>query len=222
MSRHHWTEQESALLAELYPDTPTAALAARFGLSISQVHAKANYLRLKKSPAFLASAHSGRLVGGENGLEHRFRKGRAPWNKGMKYDSGGRSHETRFKKGEMNGASKHNYLPLGSLRLSKDGYLERKVTDAHPVPARRWQGVHRLVWSAAHGEIPKGMVVVFRPGCFSAEEAEITLERLELISRQQLMRRNSVHNLPKELADLVQLRGALNRKLNRLEQPHEQ
>jgi hypothetical protein len=34
------------------------------------------------------------------------------------------------------------------------------------------------------------------------------------MSRAESMRRNSYHNYPKELAQLIQLRGALNRKIN--------
>ncbi|WP_243470316.1 hypothetical protein [Vreelandella lionensis] len=41
---------------------------------------------------------------------------------------------------------------------------------------------------------------------------------LELISRADLMRRNSYLNLPEPLPQIVQLRGALNRKINRRSQ----
>ena len=108
-----------------------------------------------------------------------------------------------------------NYRPIGSLRVSREGYLERKVSDDHPVPARRWVGVHRLVWEQAHGPVPPGHAVVFKPGRRTTVEAEITLDRLECITRADLMRRNSYHtNLPPEVARLVQLRGVLNRKIN--------
>jgi hypothetical protein len=44
----------------------------------------------------------------------------------------------------------------------------------------------------------------------------ITLGRLELISRAENMRRNSYHTrYPKEVAQLIQLRGALNRQINK-------
>jgi hypothetical protein len=72
-----------------------------------------------------------------------------PWNRGTRVTCGTHPNWQRaqFKKGCMSGAAQHNYVPTGLERLSKDGYLERKVTDDHPVPARRWVGVHRPVGS---------------------------------------------------------------------------
>jgi len=100
---------------------------------------------------------------------------------------------------------------------TQDGYLERKVTDDPSfVPNRRWVSVHRLVWEAAHGPVPQGHAVVFLPGRRTADLASITLDGLELVSRAELMRRNSYHTrYPKEVAQLIQLKGALNRKINR-------
>ena len=107
--------------------------------------------------------------------------------------------------------------PIGTLRINYDGYLDRKVSDLPGPPHRRWHPVHRLVWEAAHGPVPKGHVVVFLPGKFSNIEHEITLDRVELITRRELMRRNSVHTVqPPELARITQLRGALARQINRL------
>ena len=115
-----------------------------------------------------------------------------------------------------------SYKPIGSLRISKDGQLQRKVRDDGPT-SRRWISVARLVWEAAHGPVPKGHVVVFLPGKFTAIEHEITLDRVELITRRELMRRNSVHTVqPPELARITQLRGALARQINRRSRPNEQ
>lgn len=149
----------------------------------------------------------------------RFQPGQPPANKGLRRPgwAPGRMASTQFKKGQMAGAAQRNYQPIGTERISKDGYLERKVTDDHPVPARRWVGVHRLVWEAANGPIPPGHAVAFREGKRTAVAEEITVDRLELVSRVELMRRNSYHNnYPKEVAQLIQLKGALNRKINRL------
>jgi hypothetical protein len=149
----------------------------------------------------------------------RFQPGQVPANKGLRRPgwAPGRMASTQFKKGSMTGAAQRNYVPIGTERLSKDGYLERKVTDDHPVPARRWVGVHRIVWEAAHGPIPAGHAVAFREGKRTSVADEITADRLELVSRVELMRRNSYHNnYPKEVAQLIQLKGALNRKINRI------
>lgn len=111
------------------------------------------------------------------------------------------------------GTARYNYLAIGTERVSADGYLERKVSD--DPKKRRWVGVHRLVWETAMGVIPNGMAVVFREGCRSVRVDKITPDRLELVTRQELMRRNNYYRtFPREVAELIQLKGVLNRKIN--------
>jgi hypothetical protein len=117
---------------------------------------------------------------------------------------------TQFKKGERRGRAACIYQPIGTERLSKDGYRERKISDGMPFQ-RRWRAVHLLVWEAAHGPLPPGHAVVFRNG----DKADIRLDNLDCITRRQLMARNTVHNLPTPLAQTVQLLGALTRQINR-------
>ncbi|BBI51055.1 hypothetical protein HORIV_34760 [Vreelandella olivaria] len=52
--------------------------------------------------------------------------------------------------------------------------------------------------------------MIFRDG----DKRNFAPANLELISRAELMRRNSYLNLPEPLPQIVQLRGALNRKIN--------
>lgn len=217
---HIWTPAELDTLRAMYPDTRTSVIAAQLGIKLSVVYRRAAYMGLRKSDAYYADGSNGRLAPGTaKGRDTRFQPGLVPWNKGLKgFKAGGRSAETRFKKGEMWGAAQHNYLPIGTLRLSKDGYLERKVTDDRNIaPARRWVGVHRLVWQAAHGPIPKSHAVVFLPGRFTNELEKLTLDRLELITRRELLRRNSYHtNYPTEVRSLVHLKGQITRQVNRI------
>jgi hypothetical protein len=149
-------------------------------------------------------------------IASRIRPGSVPWNKGTHFVAGGRSAETRFKPGRPAHESR-NYVPIGSLRVSNDGYLERKVTDDPGIyPARRWVPVARLVWEAANGPIPAGHIVVYRQGMKTAIEADVTVERLECISRAENARRNHPASRDPELARLVQLKGAITRQVNRI------
>jgi hypothetical protein len=212
MTRRPWTPAELQHLLRDYPDTPTAELAERLGRTVTQVHGKAWRLGLRKSDAFLTSPASGRIEPGDTrGVSGRFRKGQASWNKGRKgFDAGGRSHETRFKPGHRAGRAAERYQPIGSERVTKDGYLQRKVNDDRPFQ-RRWKMVHRLVWEEHHGPVPKGYAIGFLNG----DKQDCRIENLALISRRDLMKRNTVHNLPKELAEVVQLKGALQRQINK-------
>lgn len=219
MTRHTWTPQSVADLRRLYPNYTAAVVAKVLGCTVPAVFNKAKALGIVKSAEFLASDKSGRVARGKQHpsmVANQFKPGLTPWNKGTHYVAGGRSAQTRFKPGEMRGAAQHNYVPIGTLRTSKDGYLERKMNDTHPVPARRWVAVHRLVWEAANGPIPDGHIVVFKPGQSTVVEALITVDRLECITRAENMRRNSFRTKHPELVQLYQLKGAINRQVNRI------
>lgn len=218
--RRRWTEEEISLLREFYPHFHTEKVAQAVGRSVGQCYQKAAALGLVKTERYLASDEACRVSSSRRTpamAATQFKPGQTSWNKGTHFNAGGRSAETRFKKGRPAEESA-NYLPIGSHRLSKDGYLERKLTDDPSiVPARRWVGVHRLVWTEAHGEIPPEHVVVFKAGRRTSVLEEIVPDALEVVSRSELMRRNSYHtNYPPEVRALVQLKGAIKRQVNRI------
>lgn len=207
----HWTDSEVDLLKQRYPDEPASAIAAALDRTVPQIYGKAKKLGLAKSEDFKTSPASGRLQPGSRvGLSGQFMPGHAPANKGIKgWNAGGRSAETRFKKGHINTGAKAE-RPLGAERINSDGYLERKVRmDLRG--ALRWAPVHRLNWIEANGPIPPGHSLAFKDG----NRLNVGLGNLELISDQEKMRRNSIHNLPPALKEVVTLRGAIVRKINR-------
>jgi hypothetical protein len=210
MKPRYWTAAEDALLRECYADSRNVDLGAALGRSPAAVLQRALALGLHKAPAYIA--------------EHcrRFKAGMQPWNTGREFQPGGRSVETRFKPGELSGRAAQLVQPIGTLRIVAGDTLQRKVSDTPGPSHRRWRSVHELVWIEAHGPVPRGHVVVFRPGQNTTVEAEITLDRLELVSRAELMRRNSVHRHGPEIASLSQLRGALNRQINRRQRAAEE
>ena len=112
-----------------------------------------------------------------------------------------------------------NTLPLGSLRIVnvKNGkQLERKVSEVSGPNHLRWKSIHRLVWEAAHGPVPAGHITIFKPGMKTLVEAEITLDKVECISRAENARRNHPNSKSVELGRLVQLKGAIARQVNRI------
>ena len=104
------------------------------------------------------------------------------------------------------------WKPVGWLRINRDGYLERKVNDDHPVH-RRWRGEHIVVWEAAHGPLPKGHAICFKDG----NRLNVALDNLECVSRRELMARNTVHRNGPEVAAVSQLLGAIRRQINKKE-----
>jgi hypothetical protein len=219
--RRPWTPSEDATLRMRYPNEATATIAADLDRRASTVYQRAvSVLGLKKSAEYMASGEACRFNGHDpRSVAHRFKKGQPSWSKGTKGVVGVQAgcRRTQFKRGQMRGAAQHNYVPIGSERISKDGYLERKVTDDPTLaPARRWVGVHRLVWEAANGPVPRGHAVVFLPGRRTIDPQRITVDGLELVTRAELMKRNSyITRYPKPVADAIRLRGAVVRQINR-------
>ena len=210
MTYRYWSPAEDRLLRQRFPFERTRDTAARLNRTESAVSVRAKHLGLRKSPDYLTGA--GRFQRGSAPTSTRFKPGAAPWNKGRKGSTGLHPHcvATHFRKGEVNGRAAQLLKPVGFERISKDGYLERKVNTATP-RQRRWRAVHLLLWEAAHGALPPSHAVGFRTG----DKTDIRLDNLALVTRADLMRRNTHHGrLPPELSRLIQLRGALNRKIN--------
>lgn len=207
-----WTEAESAEMLRRYPNEATRKIAKDLGRSERSVYSHALSHGVYKSRAYQRdrkAADAERLK--KYGAPHRFQSGNKPWNKGTHFKAGGRSAETRFKTGEMSGAAQANYVPVGSVRVNY-GNLERKLTDDPDIyPAARWRPVHRSVWEAEHGPVPAGHIVVFKPGMHTTVEAEITLDKLECISRAENMRRNTIHRYPKELISVIRQVNSLDK-----------
>lgn len=211
-----WNEDRLETLRRCYASFKTEDLAFVLGLRTGQVYAKAKQLGLAKSEEYLASPAACRLRRGDNvGAEYRFQKGHTSWNKGTKGRAGVQEacRATQFKPGQ----SPANTLPIGSTKFDKSGVLLQKVTNDPGNNSKRWRAVHELVWVAANGPVPPKHIVVFKPGMRSNVLEEITIDKVECISLAENMRRNTIHNLPPELKQVVQLRGVLTRAINERE-----
>jgi hypothetical protein len=209
-----WTAKDDALLRSIFADQTNSACAKRLGRTRPSIERRAQLLELSKSAEYLQSPAACRLRRGDNvGAAFRFKPGQVPPNKGLRRPgwSAGRMAETQFKKGQRG----NKFVPIGSHRVNGDGYLDRKIAATGKTNVD-WRAVHRLLWEAAHGPVPATHAVCFKAGRKSTVLEEITLDALELVSRVDLMRRNSYHtNYPKEIGQLIQLRGAVVRQINK-------
>lgn len=203
-SKHFWKPNEDAILRELYPNTLSADIAKVVGVPVGSVHDRAERLGLRKDKEWLRE--NSREVQRRTGNPGRFRKGLTPWNKGKRCP--GLGGATSFKPGNR----PHTWKPIGTERISKDGYLQRKVTDSGPA-RHHYKSVHVMVWESANGPVPAGHAVLVKDG----NKQNLALANLELVSRAELMRRNTIHRLPEDIKSACYSLGKLRRVINKLE-----
>lgn len=128
--------------------------------------------------------------GWKTGRTGCFEKGAVPVNKGKPCapGTGGRhpnARRTQFAKGSRTGKANKIYKPVGSERISKDGYRQRKIHDGLPMQSR-WQSVQRIEWEAAHGPIPVGHALK----CLSDDKLNTDPSNWEAVPRGLLPRLN--------------------------------
>jgi hypothetical protein len=188
-----WTPEADAQLAALYPTLRAGEIARRMGRARCSIKNRVYVLGLKKPEG---ATNSG-----------RFMPGQKSWNKGMKgVNCGGKA--TQFKPGHLGGRGAQLRQPIGTERLSKEGYLQRKVNDDR-VFCKRWRFVHVMVWEEANGPVPQSHVIGFKNG----DKTDIRPDNLECIHRRVLMQRNTVHNYPEELRQVIRLKGAITKRI---------
>lgn len=89
----------------------------------------------------------------------------------------------------------HNKKPIGTLRITRDGYAIIKVADG------RYIEKHRALWMEAHGAIPAGHVIIFADG----NRTNFAIENLVCVSRADLAILNKNQKYGREIAQNVLL-----------------
>ena len=162
--RKYLNKFEVKEIVNLYPDKFNYELAKAFNVSESAILRLRRKYNLSKSERIMDAK--------------KFQKGNKPFNSGKKHIH---NSLTKFKKGHV----PLNHKPVGSKRITKgeNGYHEVKTSEPN-----EWKLAHRIVWQRHYGEIPAGMIIIFRDD----NKSNINIANLEMISRKDNMRRN--HN----------------------------
>ena len=143
-----------------------------------------------------------------SGLSGKFRKGQAPHNKGKKmpkevYE---KVKHTMFAKGNV----PPNHRPVGSERISKDGYIEVKVAEPN-----KWRLKQRVVYEEAKGKIPEGCPIIFLDG----NKRNFDIDNLKCITRSELLYLNcNGLNNSNEITETGILMARLDRTKNKKKQ----
>jgi hypothetical protein len=143
-----------------------------------------------------------------SGLTGKFRKGQTPHNKGKKmpkevYE---KVKHTMFAKGNV----PPNHRPVGSERISKDGYIEVKAAEPN-----KWRLKQRVVYEEAKGKIPEGCPIIFLDG----NKRNFDIENLRCITRSELLYLNcNGLNNSNEITETGILMARLDRAKNKKKQ----
>jgi hypothetical protein len=107
-----------------------------------------------------------------------------------------------FKKGNL----PFNTQPVGTINKRQDtnGKFYSYIKIAHS----NWQLLNRYLWEQNFGKIPPGMIVIFKDN----NEDNFEISNLELISKKENMQRNSMHQYPLEIKQILILKNKLIKK----------
>lgn len=158
--QHKWTDKEKEYLASIVKGSTykeiTKQMNDKFEYDFSEEQIKGMMFRNK-------------LTTGTGG---HFKKGSTPWNKGLKGYIG--ANKTSFQEGNI----PPNYKPVGSERITRDGYTEIKTKDPN-----KWELKHRIIYKQHHGEIPKNHNVVFA----DRNTQNFDIDNLILVSKSEML-----------------------------------
>lgn len=206
-----WSDKDIETLKRLYPNMQSIEVAKIMDCSIDRIYNKAFSLRLKKSPEYLESENSGRLTGKDTrGIRSRFPKGHTPFNKNkswkdyMPEENRVKSLQTTFKAGHL----PHNAKSDGEISIRNDEGRKYKYIR---LSLAKWVPLHVYLWESLNGPVPAGMIVVFK----DRDSMNCDILNLELITREENMRRNTYQRYPEDVRKLIQLKGVLNRQIRK-------
>lgn len=166
-----------------YSRRELAFVKANAALPCAELHAAfcRKFARDDVSKANLVSLR--KRNGWKTGRDGRFEKGLIPPNKGKFGVWAPGVEKGWFREGERRGVAVRLYKPIGTERLSKEGYLQRKVNDGFPLQ-RRWRGVHLIRWEEVNGPIPDGHALK----CLDGNKLNTDPSNWLLVSRSLLPR----------------------------------
>ncbi len=196
-----FTEKEDKLLKKLYAIKPGSHIAKLLGRTPSTVRQRLKKLGLNVPPEKLQEFKNISL----------FKKGRISPNKGKKIEEFmsaeaiKKLEPKRFKKGQVphNIAAADGTITIRTFRGIKYKYIRLNVC--------KWVQLHRHIWEQHNGLIPPMHNVIFK----DSNTMNCVIENLGLLSNAELMKRNSIHNLPPELKEIINIGKSLNNKIKK-------
>lgn len=184
--RGKWTPIKVAKLRELYPNTDTHEVAALIGMTHRACMVKACELKIKKERS------AKRTWTAHTELPPTWGFGKDPG----KYTRGRPSP---------------NRVPIGSEFVSKKGEVYVKVAMTGK-KNQDWRRKSHVTWEQHNGrKLEPQEVISFRDG----DAFNFSPSNLVLRTKEEVILDNSIHNLPREIAELHRAKGQIIRAVRR-------
>lgn len=203
--RTSFTNEQTKFIQENYLVIPEKTLAAILKKSSCGLRCRMRQLGLVVPPELAAKRKA----------DGMYRKGQISVNKGKKqiefmtFEGIEKSKNSRFKKGSV---SKNRLLDwTETVRKDTNGnqYIFIRLPGKGPL-----QYKHIFVWETHFNQkIAPGMNVVFR----DKNTMNCVIENLEYISDAELMSRNTIHNYPEDLKQIIKLSNKITKKIKQNE-----
>lgn len=206
MASRNYTPEEIAYVKKYYADYDTQDMARILECKENRIYRIAGMLGIKKSAAWWAADLAVRKeILPAAGAKFRYPKGHTPANKGQQKTAAQREKvkHTWFKPGHEPANTKSD----GDIIFRTETKSGRKYMYLRLSKAR-WIHYHVHHWQRHHGPVPPGHCLWFRDG----DTMNVTLDNLELITRAERMRRNTIQNIPVELRPVQILINKINTK----------
>lgn len=187
-----------SIIREKYLTYPIKTLAKELGRSHCYVRGRLKALNLVIPEEITLARKKQNLYGPGNCPRNKGKK----WTEFMSPEGMARSRTTTFKKGQL----PHNTKYDGAQRITKDGYIEVRIA------LGKWVLLHRHNWEKVNGPVPYNHIITCKDG--NKQNCDPT--NWVLMSRADNAKRNSIHNLPEELKEVIMLTGRVKRKIKSL------
>lgn len=199
----NFTKKEDDFIRENYLDIPVKTMANIIGRSGRGVIGALERMNLI-IPQELADER--KKIG-------MYRKGQIPANKGKKQtefmspEAIEKTKATRFKKGNL----PHNSFGISNgdirIRADKRGVKHKYIR----IQLGVWVLLQVYNWEQKFGPVPKGYILRF----IDSDTMNCSPENLELITRNENMVKNSIHQYPEEIKTTIRLISKINKKINK-------
>lgn len=195
-----FTKEEDKFLLDNYLKIPAKRMSVMLGRSESSARQRMKLLGIVVPPEVVERFRK----------ESQFSKGHVPVNKGKPMSEQTRQKVARtwFPKGNLpaNTAPKDGTI---TIRTDKTGRKYKFIR----IAIGKWVPLHQYRWEQRRGPIPAGMHLWFKDG----NSLNCTMKNLELVTRAENIRRNTIQRYPKEVQLAMKRISKINKKLKCLE-----